>query len=52
MNTYAIQGDFESCADILASGRIPQQVMFEPIMPYTNVDVFREKVSTSKFGSH
>jgi hypothetical protein len=38
-----VQGDFESCADILTSGRTPQYVTIEPIMSYTNVDIFREK---------
>jgi hypothetical protein len=38
-----LQGDFESCADILTSGRTPQYVTIELIMPYTNVDIFREK---------
>jgi hypothetical protein len=50
-----LQGDFESCADILTSGRTPQYVTIEPIMPYTNVDIFREKGAKSfskKFGSH
>jgi hypothetical protein len=31
--------DFEGCADILT----PQKVTIGPIMPYTNVDIFREK---------
>jgi hypothetical protein len=34
---------FESCVDILSCDRIPQSVTIEPIMPYTNVDIFREK---------
>jgi hypothetical protein len=38
-----VQGDFESCADILTSGRTPQYVTIEPRMPYKNVDIFREK---------
>jgi hypothetical protein len=42
-----IQGDFDSCPDILTSGRTPQEVTIEPIMPYTNVDIFREKGATS-----
>jgi hypothetical protein len=40
---FIIQDDFESCADISTSGRTPQQVTIEPIMRYTNVDIFREK---------
>jgi hypothetical protein len=28
-----IQGDFESCADILTSGRTLHRVTIEPIMP-------------------
>jgi hypothetical protein len=36
-----IQGDFESCEDILTSGRTSKSVTMEPVMPYTNV--FREK---------
>jgi hypothetical protein len=50
-----IQGDLENCADILTSGRTPQYVTIEPIMPYTNADIFREKRDKSfskKFGSH
>jgi hypothetical protein len=42
-----VQGDFEGCADILTCDRTPQKVTIEPIMPYTNVDIFREKGSTS-----
>jgi hypothetical protein len=42
-----IQGDFESCADILTSGRAPQLLSIEPIMPYTNVHIFQEKVAKS-----
>jgi hypothetical protein len=38
-----IQGDLENCVDILTSGRTPQYVTIEPIMPYTNADIFREK---------
>jgi hypothetical protein len=34
---------FESCADILSCDRIPQNVTIEPLLPYTNVDIFREK---------
>jgi hypothetical protein len=29
-----VQGDFESCADILTSDRTSQYVTFEPIMQY------------------
>jgi hypothetical protein len=50
-----IQGDFESCVDILTCDRTPQKVTIELIMPYTNVDIFREKgakVFQKKFGSH
>jgi hypothetical protein len=38
-----IQGDFEDCANILTNDRTPQKVTIEPIVPYTNVDIFREK---------
>jgi hypothetical protein len=38
-----LQGDFEGCADIWTSDRTPQKVTIEPIMLYTNVDIFREK---------
>jgi hypothetical protein len=38
-----LQGDFESCVDILTSGRTPKLVTIEPILLYTNVDSFREK---------
>jgi hypothetical protein len=41
--SYKVQGDFEGCADILTCDRIPQKVTIEPIMPYANVDIFREK---------
>jgi hypothetical protein len=53
--TGSIQGDFESCADILTCDRTPQKVTIVPIMPYTNVDMFREKGAKSlskKFESH
>jgi hypothetical protein len=33
----------EGCADILTCGRTPQKVTIEPLMPYTNLDIFREK---------
>jgi hypothetical protein len=42
-----VQGDFESCGDTLTSGRTPQEVTMEPIMPYTNVDIFRKKGTKS-----
>jgi hypothetical protein len=38
--TVTIQGCFEICADILTGGRTPQKVTIEPIMPYTDVDIF------------
>jgi hypothetical protein len=38
--TEIIQADFESCADILSSGRTPQEVAIEPIKRYKNVDFF------------
>jgi hypothetical protein len=38
-----VQGDFEGCADILTCDRTPQKVTIEPRMPYTNVEIFREK---------
>jgi hypothetical protein len=40
---YSIQGDFEGCTDILTCERTPQKAMIEPIMPYANIDIFREK---------
>jgi hypothetical protein len=33
----------QSYAGILTSGRTPQLVTIEPIMPYTNVDIFRNE---------
>jgi hypothetical protein len=42
-----LQRDFEGCADILTCDRIPQKVTIEPIMPNTNVDIFREKGAKS-----
>jgi hypothetical protein len=33
--------------DILICDRTPQKVTIEAIMPYTNVDIFREKGATS-----
>jgi hypothetical protein len=47
INDSNIQGDFESCTDILISARTPQWITIEPIMPYTNVDIFREKGAKS-----
>jgi hypothetical protein len=38
-----LQSDFEGCADILTCDRTPQKVAIEPMMPYTNLDIFREK---------
>jgi hypothetical protein len=40
---FIIQSDFEGCADILTNDRTPRKVTIEPMMPYTNVDIFREK---------
>jgi hypothetical protein len=40
--------------DILICDSTPQKITIEAIMPYTNVDIFREKGATSfskKFGS-
>jgi hypothetical protein len=42
-----IQGDLENCVDILTSGKTPQYVTIEPIMPYTDVYIFREKGAKS-----
>jgi hypothetical protein len=42
-----IQDDFENCADILTCDKTPQKVMIEPIMPYSIVDIFREKGAIS-----
>jgi hypothetical protein len=42
-----VQSDFEGCADILTCDRTPQKVTIEPIMPYTNVGIFREKGTKS-----
>jgi hypothetical protein len=50
-----IQGGFEGCADILTCDKTPQKVTIKTIMPYTNVDSFREKGAKSfskNFGSH
>jgi hypothetical protein len=37
------QGNFETCADILICDRTPPKVTIEPTIPYTNVNIFREK---------
>jgi hypothetical protein len=42
-----VQSDFEGCADILTCDRTPQKVTIDPMMPYTNVDIFREKGAQS-----
>jgi hypothetical protein len=42
-----IQSDFEGSADILTCDRTPQTVTIEPMMPYTNVDILREKGAQS-----
>jgi hypothetical protein len=42
-DTRTIHSDFEGCVDILTSDGTPQKVTIEPTMPYTNVDIFREK---------
>jgi hypothetical protein len=42
-----IQSDFECCADFLTCDKTPQKVTIEPMMPYTNVDIFREKWAQS-----
>jgi hypothetical protein len=50
-----VQGDFEGCADILTCDRTPQKVTIEARVPYTNVEIFREKEAktfSKKFGSH
>jgi hypothetical protein len=44
-----VQGDFEVSADILTCDRTPQKVTIEAIMPYTNVDIFREKGAKTFF---
>jgi hypothetical protein len=44
---FIIQSDFEGCADILTNDRTPRKVTIEPMMPYTNVDIFREKGTQS-----
>jgi hypothetical protein len=52
---HVVQGDFRSCADILTCDRTSQNVTIELIVPFTNVDTFREKGVKScskKFGSH
>jgi hypothetical protein len=42
----------KSCADILTSDRTPQKVTIEPIVPYTNVDIFREKGGNNFFSKN
>jgi hypothetical protein len=37
----------EGSADILTCDRTPQTVTIEPMMPYTNVDILREKGAQS-----
>jgi hypothetical protein len=37
----------EGCADILTSDRTPHKVTIEPMVYYTNVDIFREKGAQS-----
>jgi hypothetical protein len=52
-NNTKIQGDFESCAGISTSGDIFREKGAKSFSkkPYTNVDIFREKVFLKKFGS-
>jgi hypothetical protein len=38
-----IQGDFEGYADISTCDRTPQKVTIEPIIPYTNVEIYQKK---------
>jgi hypothetical protein len=40
MTFKPIQGDFETCADILTTDRSSQWVTIKPEMPYTNVGIF------------
>jgi hypothetical protein len=42
-NFCSVQGDFESCADILTCDRTPRKITIQPIMSYTNVDILQEK---------
>jgi hypothetical protein len=42
-----IQGDFEGYADISTCERTPQKVTIEPIIPYTNVEIYPEKGTKS-----
>jgi hypothetical protein len=44
---HLVESDFEGSADILSRDRAPQNVIIEPIMPYTNVNIFREKGAKS-----
>jgi hypothetical protein len=43
----AIHSKFEGCADIFICDRTPEKVTIELIIPYTNVDIFREKGAKS-----
>jgi hypothetical protein len=45
--SFYVQSDFEGCADILTCDRPQQNVTIEPMMPYTNVDIFQEKGAKS-----
>jgi hypothetical protein len=45
--SFYVQSDFEGCADILTCDRPQQNVTIEPMMPYTNVDIFQEKGTKS-----
>jgi hypothetical protein len=47
LKTIFIQRDFAGCADILTCDRTPRKVTTQPIMPYTNVDIFLEKRAKS-----
>jgi hypothetical protein len=42
-NFCSVQGDFESCADILTCDRTPKKLTIKPIMSYTNIDIFLDK---------
>jgi hypothetical protein len=44
---HLVESDFEGSADILSRDRAPQNVIIKPIMPYTNVNIFREKGAKS-----
>jgi hypothetical protein len=45
--SFYVQSDFEGCADILTCDRPQQNVTIEPMMPYTNVDIFQKKGTKS-----